>query len=186
MQGTRVRALVREDPTCRGATKPVRHDYWACTLEPACRNYWSPCATTTEARAPRAHVPQQEKPPQWEACATQRRVAPAHRTQRKPARSKEDPMQPKINKIKYINLFLKKPTPLAFQAKFSGGSSSRRQTPRLRSLTWGSELSLQWENFCGIIVFQFVGHPPDGYEIWFYCDFAPPTTLLWLLLCLWM
>ena len=29
MQGTRVRALVREDPTCRGATKPVRHNYWA-------------------------------------------------------------------------------------------------------------------------------------------------------------
>ena len=27
MQGTRVRALAREDPTCRGATKPVRHNY---------------------------------------------------------------------------------------------------------------------------------------------------------------
>ena len=27
MQGTRVRALVREDPTCRGATKPVRYNY---------------------------------------------------------------------------------------------------------------------------------------------------------------
>ena len=26
MQGTRVRALVREDPTCRGATKPVSHN----------------------------------------------------------------------------------------------------------------------------------------------------------------
>ena len=26
MQETRVRALVREDPTCRGETKPVRHD----------------------------------------------------------------------------------------------------------------------------------------------------------------
>ena len=31
-QGTRVRALVWEDPTCRGATKPISH------------NYWSPCA----------------------------------------------------------------------------------------------------------------------------------------------
>ena len=30
MQGTRVRAPVWEDPTCRGATKPVRHNYWAC------------------------------------------------------------------------------------------------------------------------------------------------------------
>ena len=27
MQGTRVGALVREDPTCRRATKPVRHNY---------------------------------------------------------------------------------------------------------------------------------------------------------------
>ena len=27
MQGTRVQALVWEDPTCRGATKPVRHIY---------------------------------------------------------------------------------------------------------------------------------------------------------------
>ena len=27
MQGTWVQALVQEDPTCRGATKPVRHNY---------------------------------------------------------------------------------------------------------------------------------------------------------------
>ena len=27
MQGTRVQALVREDPTYRGATKSVRHNY---------------------------------------------------------------------------------------------------------------------------------------------------------------
>ena len=27
MQGTRVRAPIREDPTCHGATKPVRHNY---------------------------------------------------------------------------------------------------------------------------------------------------------------
>ena len=37
MQGTRVRALVQEDPTCHA---------------------------TTEARVPRARAPQQEKPPQ--------------------------------------------------------------------------------------------------------------------------
>ena len=41
VQGTRVRALVQEDPTCRGATKPVRHSYWACALEPANHNYWA-------------------------------------------------------------------------------------------------------------------------------------------------
>ena len=29
MQDTWVRTLVREDPTCRGAAKPVSHNYWA-------------------------------------------------------------------------------------------------------------------------------------------------------------
>ena len=41
MQGTQVQALVWEDLTCRGATKPVRHNYWACALDPASRNYWA-------------------------------------------------------------------------------------------------------------------------------------------------
>ena len=31
----------------------------------------NPCATTTEARRPRAHTPQQEKPLQWEARSLQ-------------------------------------------------------------------------------------------------------------------
>ena len=39
MQGGQVRALVREDPTCRGATKPVHHNYRAYALEPASHNY---------------------------------------------------------------------------------------------------------------------------------------------------
>ena len=57
VQGTRVWALVQEDPTCCGATKPVSHNYWA--------------------HVPGARAPQQEKPPQWEARALQQRVAPA-------------------------------------------------------------------------------------------------------------
>ena len=39
MQGTWVRALVQEDPTCHGATKPVRHNYLICALEPVSHNY---------------------------------------------------------------------------------------------------------------------------------------------------
>ena len=38
MQGTRVQALVREDPTCWGAAKPMHNKYWACEpqlLKPA-------------------------------------------------------------------------------------------------------------------------------------------------------
>ena len=84
MQETQVPSLVREDPTCHGATKPIHHNYWAHTLEPVSHNCWarepqllSLCATTTEARTPRAHALQQEKPPQWETRAPQPRVAPA-------------------------------------------------------------------------------------------------------------
>ena len=76
--------------------------------------------------------------------------------------------------------------PLAFKVWFSGNSSSHCHTPRLGSLTWGSEPSLQWVDFCGISVLQFVSHPPSGYGIWFYCDCIPPTISLRLLLCLWM
>ena len=59
MQGTQVRALVREDPTCCGATKPMCHNYWAYALEPASHNYWSPrayrpCSATREATAMRS------------------------------------------------------------------------------------------------------------------------------------
>ena len=75
MQETRVRALVWEDPTCRGATKPMRHNYWACSLERVSHKYWSPCtlslcSATREATATRSphsatksspHSPQVEK-----------------------------------------------------------------------------------------------------------------------------
>ena len=48
VQGTWVRSLVREDPTCRRATKPVCHNYRACALESVSHNCWSPRAATTE------------------------------------------------------------------------------------------------------------------------------------------
>ena len=75
---------------------------------------------------------------------------------------------------------------LAFKVWFSRNSSSSCRTPSLGSLMWGSEPSLQCVDFCGISVLQFVSHPPSSYGIWFYCDCAPPTISLWLLLCLWM
>ena len=53
MQGTWVRALVWEDPTCRRATKPVHHNCWACALESVSHNYW-------------ARVLQVLKPASWE------------------------------------------------------------------------------------------------------------------------
>ena len=46
MQGTQIQALVWDDPTCHGATKPMSHNYWAhvpqllkpMRLEPMLRN----------------------------------------------------------------------------------------------------------------------------------------------------
>ena len=76
--------------------------------------------------------------------------------------------------------------PVSFKVWFSRNSSSCCRTPRLGSLTWGSEPSLQQLDFCGISVLQSVSHPPSSCGIWVYCDCAPPTISLWLLLCLWM
>ena len=61
--------------------------------------------------------------------------------------------------------------PPAFKVWFSRNSFSSCQTPRLGSLTWGSEPSLQWVVFCGISVLQFVNHLPQ--QLW---DFI----LLWI------
>ena len=77
--------------------------------------------------------------------------------------------------------------PLGFKVWFSRNSSSHCRTPRLGSLMWvGLKSSLQWVDFCGTSVLQSVSHPPSSYGIWFYCDCAPVTGSLWLLLCLWM
>ena len=59
MQGTWVRALVWEDPTCHGATKPMHHNYWACAPELTSHNYW-------------ACVPQLQKPARLEPTLPKR------------------------------------------------------------------------------------------------------------------
>ena len=71
-QETRVRALVRENSTCHGATKRAPQ---LLSLRSRARKpqLLSPCATTAGAHAPRARAPQQEKPPQCEAHAPQQR-----------------------------------------------------------------------------------------------------------------
>ena len=74
MQGTRVRALVPEDPACRGAAGPVSHSCWAC--------------------ASGACAPQRERPRWWEARALRWGVAPTCRGWRKPSHRGEDPTQP--------------------------------------------------------------------------------------------
>ena len=67
MQGTRVRALVWEDPTCRGATNPVSHNYWACAS--------GACAPQREAatvRGPRTAMKSGPRLPQLEKALAQK------------------------------------------------------------------------------------------------------------------
>ena len=73
MQGTRLWTLVREDPTCSGATKPAHHNYWACALEPVSHSYW-------------AHVLQLLKPTLLEPVLCHRR---SHRNEKPVHRKKE-------------------------------------------------------------------------------------------------
>ena len=77
MQGTRVRALVWEDPTCCGATRPVSHNYWACAS--------GACAPNKRGRDSERPAHRDEG---WPPLA----ATPSHRN--------EDPTQPKINKLK--------------------------------------------------------------------------------------
>ena len=43
VQGTRVQLLVREDPTCHGASKPVHQDSWAWVPEPGTHSEKNHC-----------------------------------------------------------------------------------------------------------------------------------------------
>ena len=41
-QETQVWSLIREDPTCRGASKPANHNYGVCSLEPGRHSFCAP------------------------------------------------------------------------------------------------------------------------------------------------
>ena len=75
-----------EDPTCHGATKPVRHNYWACAPEPGNHNYWAHTQRLLKPAPSRAHALQQEKPLQEETHILQPEESP---------HSSEDTAEPK-------------------------------------------------------------------------------------------
>ena len=69
MQGTRVRALIWEDPTCRGATR-------AREPQPLSLRIWSLCSATREAaivRGPRTAMRSGPRLPQLEKALAQKR-----------------------------------------------------------------------------------------------------------------
>ena len=84
---------------CRG------HEFypWSKKL-PLAAGQLRPRTTTTEPTCPRAQAPQQEKPPQREACALQERAVLARHNERKPTCS-TDPEQPeKKERVTVITL----------------------------------------------------------------------------------
>ena len=142
MQGTRVQALVWEDPTCCRATKPVHHNHWATTTELLCRNYWahvlqllnpfpqSSCSPTREAIAMRSPLTTRKSSPCWPQLG------------RKPMHSNEDPMQPHTHTQKNRNKQTK--TPVAMQARQIGMlGQSPRCAPLLRAVGGGHRASPQ-------------------------------------------
>ena len=82
MQGKPVQSLIREDPICHEAAKPMHPNHWAHVLQVLRPWAQSLCSTTREAQS------------------LQGRVAPTGCKQRKPSQRNEDPAQPKINRIK--------------------------------------------------------------------------------------
>ena len=95
MQGIRVWALVLEDPTCRGATNPGCHNYWACAPGPVNHNYWAHVPQLLKPTRLESLLCNKEKLPQWEGHALQWRVGPTRCNYRKPACSNEEPTSQK-------------------------------------------------------------------------------------------
>ena len=113
MQGTWVRALVQEDPTCCRATKPVRHNYWPCALEPLSHNYW--------ARMPGTRAPQREATAMRSPCTAAKscphspQLEKAHTQQRRPNAAKK--------KIKNIHTINKKKVTIQYRSRHKKGRS---------------------------------------------------------------
>ena len=89
--------VAQDDLTYHRATKLVCHNLWACTLESGSHNYWASVLQLLKAACPRGHAPQQEKPPQWEACAPQLKSSRCSPKLEKNPRSNEDPAEQKTN-----------------------------------------------------------------------------------------
>ena len=120
MQGTWVRSLAWEDSTCpRASTETTTTEAQAL---------WSPWSATREATAMRSpHTTTREK-------------APLMATRRKPSRSNEDPLQPKINK--YLKIILKKSMTSVLIKKELGWGEI--WTQREEKAMWRWRQSLGW------------------------------------------
>ena len=136
MQETLVPSLVWEDPTCRGATKPVRHNYWACAVEPANCKYWAHELQLPKPMHPRA-VLCNKRSRLSEKRTSSREQPSLASTREKDLCSNKDPAQPKINKI--FTLLKRKNTSSSAPPNMKGMS----HTPQIRP--WHRNL-IVWSN----------------------------------------
>ena len=80
MQGTPIRSLIQEDPTCCRTTMPMCHNHWAHALEPGSCSHWT-CVSQQRSSTPQSSCSATQEPPQ-EAHAPQSEKA--HTQQRWP------------------------------------------------------------------------------------------------------
>ena len=142
MQETWVWSLIREDPTCHGATKPMCHTYSACALvpgdpatEPMCSNCWSPQCPEPVLCNKRSHHIERPVHHKWG-------VAPAHRHWRKAyAATKTQHSQKQIRKqIKHQKKI--KTTVSHHYTPVSGQNSDNDST--VLTATWSNRSSRSW------------------------------------------
>ena len=70
MQETQVKSLVRENPTCYGATKPVHESYRDCAREPTSHDDESLCTLEPVFSNERSHCGEKPAQRNWRvACA---------------------------------------------------------------------------------------------------------------------
>ena len=101
---TLVQLLIGEDPTCRGASRPVGPNYWTCALEPGSCNCWAHVPQLLKPTHHRASAPQ-KRPLQWGARAPLWSVAPHLPLLEKGPCSNDDPAQPKVKKENFKILY---------------------------------------------------------------------------------
>ena len=83
-RGHRFEPWSGKNPHARRATKPVRHNYWACALEPASHNYW-------------ARMPELLKPARLDPVLHNKR---SHRNEKPRPTMKSSPCSPQLEKTR--------------------------------------------------------------------------------------
>lgn len=95
MQGTQIRSLVWKDPTCRGAPKPVGHNYW---------NY-VPRACAPMKRSPRSLQLETQHSQKWRTNNQQKVLRTLPLKPKQQTKKRKQPPSPKQHLEVFITIF---------------------------------------------------------------------------------